>query len=488
MGLNSINEAKQILQGYAPPGESLAFINPSEAQALKGMGGSGAMTEAGIPTYFGGIGSWMKDTFRKVMPNEAAEFGGKIAPIVSMMGPWGAVIGAGLSWNAEFDKTGRMGSSLKKAAKTYAVGKVGQAVGGEFGATAPGGQQYGLESLGEWDYWTDVGDWGQAGYTPYSLSDAAASQAADIATASGDIVKPEIIDPANPLARQIPPTERVGYTGTRGYDYKPQIGTAGTEYSALNFKRPFGSLPPTERVGYTGTRGYDYKPQIGTTTSEQAALNTYQNRLGGKGVYDFDPSVEHKEGPSYRTKGDPNVTKGDPKLSGGTENTKNFTWEKFKEFWDASATEKWNMAKEWFNSLDDVTKLQLGVGTVTAALTYLDNEAMKDERINVPDYADIAATDYSTRGLENVNPELSLAKDGGIIGLAQGGEPMVERDYRPGGFIPVGAQERADDVPARLSKNEFVMTADAVRAAGGGSVNLGSQRMYDLMNRLEAAA
>ena len=449
MGLNSINEAKQILQGYAPPGESLAFINPSEAQALKGMGGSGAMTEAGIPTYFGGIGSWMKDTFRKVMPNEAAEFGGKIAPIVSMMGPWGAVIGAGLSWNAEFDKTGRMGSSLKKAAKTYAVGKVGQAVGGEFGATAPGGQQYGLESLGEWDYWTDVGDWGQAGYTPYSLSDAAASQAADIATASGDIVKPEIIDPANPLARQI---------------------------------------PPTERVGYTGTRGYDYKPQIGTTTSEQAALNTYQNRLGGKGVYDFDPSVEHKEGPSYRTKGDPNVTKGDPKLSGGTENTKNFTWEKFKEFWDASATEKWNMAKEWFNSLDDVTKLQLGVGTVTAALTYLDNEAMKDERINVPDYADIAATDYSTRGLENVNPELSLAKDGGIIGLAQGGEPMVERDYRPGGFIPVGAQERADDVPARLSKNEFVMTADAVRAAGGGSVNLGSQRMYDLMNRLEAAA
>jgi len=113
---------------------------------------------------------------------------------------------------------------------------------------------------------------------------------------------------------------------------------------------------------------------------------------------------------------------------------------------------------------------------------------MKDERINVPDYADIAATDYSTRGLENVNPELSLAKDGGIIGLAQGGEPMVERDYRPGGFIPVGAQERADDVPARLSKNEFVMTADAVRAAGGGSVNLGSQRMYDLMNRLEAAA
>ena len=76
--------------------------------------------------------------------------------------------------------------------------------------------------------------------------------------------------------------------------------------------------------------------------------------------------------------------------------------------------------------------------------------------------------------------------NGGIIGLMGGGMPSMEMDYRGGGFIPVGAQERADDVPARLSKNEFVMTADAVRAAGGGSVNEGARRMYELMNNLEA--
>lgn len=75
--------------------------------------------------------------------------------------------------------------------------------------------------------------------------------------------------------------------------------------------------------------------------------------------------------------------------------------------------------------------------------------------------------------------------DGGLMGLKMGGMPM-EMDYRQGGFIPVGSKERADDVPARLSKNEFVMTADAVRAAGGGSVNKGAQRMYQLMNNLEA--
>ena len=62
----------------------------------------------------------------------------------------------------------------------------------------------------------------------------------------------------------------------------------------------------------------------------------------------------------------------------------------------------------------------------------------------------------------------------------------MEMDYRQGGFIPMGSAERADDVPARVSKNEFVMTADAVRAAGGGSVNKGAQKMYQLMNNLEA--
>ena len=73
------------------------------------------------------------------------------------------------------------------------------------------------------------------------------------------------------------------------------------------------------------------------------------------------------------------------------------------------------------------------------------------------------------------------AKDGGLMNL--GGKEM---DLRGGGFVPIGKKERADDVPARLSKNEFVMTADAVRAAGGGNINKGAKRMYELMNNLEA--
>jgi hypothetical protein len=64
---------------------------------------------------------------------------------------------------------------------------------------------------------------------------------------------------------------------------------------------------------------------------------------------------------------------------------------------------------------------------------------------------------------------------------------IKELDLRDsGGFIPpVGVKEKADDVPAMLSNNEFVMTADAVRGMGDGDVNAGAQRLYDQMKMLE---
>ena len=70
----------------------------------------------------------------------------------------------------------------------------------------------------------------------------------------------------------------------------------------------------------------------------------------------------------------------------------------------------------------------------------------------------------------------------GSSGVPQG----MQVDGRNGTFIPMGVEEKADDVPAMLSKNEFVMTADAVKAAGDGDANVGAQRMYDLMHNLEA--
>ena len=77
----------------------------------------------------------------------------------------------------------------------------------------------------------------------------------------------------------------------------------------------------------------------------------------------------------------------------------------------------------------------------------------------------------------------------GIMGLPkrvnQAG--VKELDLRDsGGFIPpVGVKEKADDIPAMLSNNEFVFTAESVRNMGNGDVNKGAQRMYDIMKYLE---
>ena len=68
--------------------------------------------------------------------------------------------------------------------------------------------------------------------------------------------------------------------------------------------------------------------------------------------------------------------------------------------------------------------------------------------------------------------------------LKMGGKEMDLRDN--GGFVPIGRMERADDVPARLSKNEFVFTADAVRNAGGGDIDKGAEVMYNMMQNLES--
>ena len=93
--------------------------------------------------------------------------------------------------------------------------------------------------------------------------------------------------------------------------------------------------------------------------------------------------------------------------------------------------------------------------------------------------------DYRSGGV----PVRVGAQEGGIM-EAEASEMIdmggMEKDYRnEGGFVAMGGKERADDVPARLSKNEFVFTADAVRNAGGGDIDKGAEVMENLMSNLE---
>jgi hypothetical protein len=107
--------------------------------------------------------------------------------------------------------------------------------------------------------------------------------------------------------------------------------------------------------------------------------------------------------------------------------------------------------------------------------------AAQGGRIGYAEGGDDDEEDHRSAALSAMYGLRKGAQEGGLMDL--GG---MEKDYRnEGGFVPIGGQERADDVPARLSKNEFVFTADAVRNAGGGDIDKGAEIMENLMENLE---
>jgi len=127
-----------------------------------------------------------------------------------------------------------------------------------------------------------------------------------------------------------------------------------------------------------------------------------------------------------------------------------------------------------------------GIGTLLASM----QEPKEDENFNLKNY-------YETEGLKDFIASLGqrsrlLAEGGKAEPVAKKTMPLLdldgkEMDFRAeGGFVPIGRMEKADDVPARLSKNEFVFTAEAVRNAGDGDVDKGAEVMYNTMKNLEA--
>jgi hypothetical protein len=107
----------------------------------------------------------------------------------------------------------------------------------------------------------------------------------------------------------------------------------------------------------------------------------------------------------------------------------------------------------------------------------------------VPYAMDIFKKYKERTGYAMGSPEQNAMQAAGIMDLPlnKNKAGVTELDLRKsGGFIPpVGVKEKADDIPAMLSNNEFVFTADAVRGMGDGNVNKGAQRMYDMMKKLE---
>jgi hypothetical protein len=151
--------------------------------------------------------------------------------------------------------------------------------------------------------------------------------------------------------------------------------------------------------------------------------------------------------------------------------------------------------------------LTLGFG-IPMALDLLGVGKDDDKKMNLDEYYKTQGidVDYIRRHPFSFSPASQMGSlynfaDGGRTGYQEGGDaepvakktmPLIdmdgkEKDYREtGGFVDMGRMERADDVPARLSKNEFVFTADAVRNAGEGDIDKGAEVMYNMMKNLEA--
>jgi hypothetical protein len=135
----------------------------------------------------------------------------------------------------------------------------------------------------------------------------------------------------------------------------------------------------------------------------------------------------------------------------------------------------------------------LGGLAATTLGSYFMTPKEEDEDETLYAGADIADPRYIMN-----NPELftnrRLAAEGGSMDepVAKKTMPLLDMDGQEmdlraeGGFVPLGRMEKADDVPARLSKNEFVFTADAVRNAGEGDVDKGAEVMYNMMKNLES--
>jgi hypothetical protein len=164
-----------------------------------------------------------------------------------------------------------------------------------------------------------------------------------------------------------------------------------------------------------------------------------------------------------------------------------------------------NKAVTSFKEMSPLAQGAIGAGAITALLNMGPDETV-DEIMDRGEGLDLAAirkevqeafadtTGEKLSALRVKYPYLGRAdtKDfamGGRIGRAEGGIMDLggmEKDYRAeGGFVPIGREEKADDVPARLSVNEFVFTADAVRNAGGGDIDKGAEVMENMMKHLE---
>ena len=319
----------------------------------------GGMTVKTVRQKYG-LGSLVKKTIRKLIPNELADIAVKAAPFVAPFNPGAAALMRGVG---RFDQRGSISDALKQGAATFAFGKgVGKLGGAQTGEGFFGGQKFSMEGFRE-----------------------------------------------GPIGSMFPKTTTTDVTTLP--KPKPVVPDKETGIIRSISEATLGKVPLVKQL----PKSVMDQLVVGGITSGASALYSYF-----KG--DFRPQEEGETMEEYL------------------------------------AARKVSVGKQMRTFMDNYYRFDP------------EYSAMSDAERD----AFVARYNMKKGGIMNVP-------------VRTNSEGVKELDYRKtGGFVPIGVKEKADDVPAMLSLNEFVFTADAVRGAGDGSIKKGAQRMYNTMKKLES--
>jgi hypothetical protein len=367
------------------------WIIRNKLKPRKGAAFGGIMGLDGRRKY--GWGSKIKDRIRKIIPNEVAKVAEVAAPFVAPFNPLAAGLMSGIGG---FDRTGRIGSSIKSGLMNYGMGQLARGIGG------------GMDNL-------------QTGFNPAGgMSNAASSGFGKYFT--------------SPVSSQ----------GGLGKMFSDKLSTSGGSMVEGVDESGLQKI-----VDAAADKNLSPAELISKQASEAFVKNTQAPNLGL-----LEKFTKYALDPKLLT-GLAAGTLGATALMG-------------------------NMEPE------EIQDMQRGEGLDIEGIRAEVIEAMKDssgEKLLA------LRSKYPYLGTQ-ASKNTAIMAYGGRIRRAEGGLMNLggmEKDYRAeGGFVPIGAKEKADDVPARLSVNEFVFTADAVRSAGGGDIDKGAEVMERVMKNLEA--
>jgi len=437
-----------------------------------------------------GLGSSLKKFVRNIIPNEVASIASAAAPFVA---PFNPLLAAGMAGLGNFDRTGSIGSSLKSAALTYGGGQLARGIGGA-------GFQTGINPF-------DAASLGQSASSfigvPYSTP---------IGTTSGlQLGQYELFGGAPKTPPGIDSLDQVGVnvrgTGGFGADLKTIFSPDSNVGLETRAKAVVNLSGDAIKAMYTNKDGtLDKKAILATLSAIPSYLDAKKKADQiGLSPSEFNEQIYNQEksrfSNTYQTNLNPSsfgirttaasggmIDDGSGILSIKLTPRDGYLFGNVVRASGVAEPVNGPMPSGLVFNMNEGSG---GLGGMIAKLIQQNpqmftRQGTSSSSSSMSDFIDIDPKDgIDDRTQKAKGGRMNYAM-GNKIPMRQNQGGISELDLRAkGGYIPVGIKEKADDVPAMLSKNEFVFTADAVRGAGNGSINKGAQKMYKLMKSLE---